>query len=407
MRDVASFSRIVTNKKAIIASNTAPTYIGGLGSYQRFLARSLTEYCGMQGTFLAIYPRHSSFRNSEESLAWPVVTLTVQQAWARVQKVFRSMASRPVLHPLLERLVSMVIPAKSLRKIDGAADWIHFVGTGWDFFGFALLNAARACGARFTVWPAVHPKSWGDDAIDLRLYAQADGVFCQSKYEMRHLATLGVPERNLIGCGLPPMCRMDGNRERFRTVHHLGEDTPSVLFLGRRDDGKGYPALLEAWRLALQKCPQAVLLLAGPAGSEFENLRAALPPASLRDLGVPDELGKADALAACDVFCLPSSHESFGIAYVEAWAYSKPVICGRAPACRELIEDGVTGLWAEQDPASLAKQILLLLQQPELRERLGREGRARQNRDFSAENVVKIHLQALGDQFHFALGKRV
>ena len=122
-----------------------------------------------------------------------------------------------------------------------------------------------------------------------------------------------------------------------------------------------------------------------------------MPAESLRDLGVPDEFGKADALASCDIFCLPSSHEAFGIAYVEAWAYGKPVICGLAPACRELIEDGVTGLWADQDPASLAKQILLLLQQPELRERLGREGRARQNRDFTAKNVARIHLRALGD----------
>jgi glycosyltransferase involved in cell wall biosynthesis len=387
----------VMKKKAIIASNVAPTYIGGLGSYQRFLARSLARFYGMQGTFVVIHPRHPVVRDSEESLAWPVVTLRVERVWSRLQKVLRSMGSRPILHPLLERLVSLVVPAKSVTKIDGAADWIHFVGTGWDFFGFALRNAARAAGARFTVWPAVHPKSWGDDAIDLRLYAQADGVFCQSKYEMRHLAALGVPERNLIGCGLPPMCRMDGNRERFRDRHYLDEDTPSVLFLGRRDHGKGYPALLDAWHLVLQNSPRAVLLLSGPGGTEFENVKAALPPASLRDLGVPDESGKADALAGCDVFCLPSSHESFGIAYVEAWAYRKPVICGEAPACRELIEDRVTGLWGDQDPASLAKQILLLVQQPELRDRLGREGRARQNRDFSPENVVKIHLRALGD----------
>ena len=173
-----------------------------------------------------------------------------------------------------------------------------------------------------------------------------------------------------------------------------------LLFLGRRDEGKGYPALLKSWPLVLQSCPQTVLLLAGPGGSDYQSLKEAVPAESLRDLGVPDEFGKADALASCDIFCLPSSHEAFGIAYVEAWAYGKPVICGLAPACRELIEDGVTGLWADQDPASLAKKILSLLQQPALRERLGREGRARQNRDFTARNVAKIHLRALGDDFN-------
>ena len=388
--------RAVSEKRrTIIASGMAPTYVGGLGAYQRFLARALREYFGIEGTFLAIAREHPALGKSDEKLPWPVETLEVRRSWTMAQRLLPSMASRPILHLLLEHLVSMVIPAKSTRKSVGAADWIHFVGTGWDFFGFALLNAARANGARFTVWPAVHPKSWGDDAIDVRLYSRADGVFCQSNYEMRHLASLGVPERILIHCGLPPMCRMDGDRERFRAEHHLAEDMPSVLFLGRRDDGKGYPALLEAWRIVSQKCPQAVLLLAGPGGSEFENLKATLPSASLRDLGVPDESCKADALAGCDVFCLPSAHESFGIAYVEAWAYGRPVICGTAPACRELIEDGVTGVWADREPATLAERILLLVRQPDLRARIGGEGRARQQRDLTPERVVNIHLKGL------------
>ena len=388
---------ISEKRKALIASGIAPSYVGGLGAYQRFLARALREYFGIEGAFLAVKPEHPFLEKSEEPLPWPVETLEMRQSWKGAQNVLRSMASRPLLHPFLERLVSWLIPPRSLRRIDGSANWIHFVGTGWDFFGFALVRLAHRRGARFTIWPAVHPRSWGDDAIDIRLYARADAIFCQSDYERRHLGALGVSERKLIYCGLPPMCRTDGNSQRFRKTYEISGERLTVLFLGRRDEGKGYPALLKSWPIVLQSCAQAVLLLAGPGGPEYEKLKEALPAGSFRDLGVPDEFGKADALAACDVFCLPSSHESFGIAYVEAWAYSKPAICGLAPASRELIEDGVTGLWAEQDPASLAKQILLLLQQPELRERLGREGHARQNRDFTAKNVAKIHLGALGD----------
>jgi glycosyltransferase involved in cell wall biosynthesis len=384
-------------KRAVIASGMAPTYVGGLGAYQRFLARALGEYFGIDGTFLAIKSENPVLQKSDETLPWSVETLAVRGSWPGAQKLLNSMASRPLLHPFLERLVFWLVPPRSLERIDGSVNWIHFVGTGWDFFGFALLRWARRRGIRFTIWPAVHPRSWGDDAIDVRLYTGADGVFCQSNYEKRHLASLGVPERILIQCGLPPMCRMDGDRERFRADHGLTEDMPSVLFLGRRDGGKGYPALLEAWRLVLEKCPQAVVLLAGPGGSEFKNLVEALPPASLRDLGVPDELGKADALAGCDVFCLPSAHESFGIAYVEAWSYGRAVICGTAPACRELIEDGVTGVWADQEPATLADRILLLLQQPDRRARIGREGRARQQRDLTPERVANIHLKG----FHY------
>jgi glycosyltransferase involved in cell wall biosynthesis len=382
--------------RAVIVSGIAPSYVGGLGAYQRFLARALQDHFGIEGIFLAVKPEHPVLQKSDDKVPWPVETLGVRASWAKAQRLLNSMASRPTLHPLLERLAGWLVPPASLKRFDGSGDWIHFVGTGWDFFGFPLLRWAHQRGKHFTIWPAVHPRSWGDDWIDIRLYARADCIFCQSKHEMTHLGALGVPPAKLVTCGLPPMCRMDGNLQRFRETHRIREERPTVLFLGRRDEGKGYPALLKSWPLVLQGCEQAVLLLAGPGGSQYEKLKESIPAESLRDLGVPDESGKADALASCDIFCLPSSHEAFGIAYVEAWAYGKPVICGLAPACRELIQDGVTGLWADQDPASLAKKILSLLQQPALRERLGEQGRARQKRDFTAENVARIHVQALG-----------
>ena len=387
-------------KSVVIVSGIAPTYVGGLAAYQRFLARALSEHFGFRGLFLAVKPMHPVLAKSEEELPWPVETLEVRPAWWKAQRVLFSMASRPILHPLLERLVLWLVPSRALQRLEGSGNWIHFVGTGWDFFGFALLRWAHCRRKQLTIWPAVHPRSWGDDIIDVRLYARAEAIFCQSKHEKTHLGALGVPHDKLVWCGLPPMCRMDGSPQRFRDMHRLPAETPTVLFLGRRDEGKGYPALLKAWPLVLKECAQAVLLLAGPGGSDYEKLKDAIPAQSLRDLGVPDELGKADALAACDIFCLPSSHEAFGIAYVEAWAYAKPAICGLAPACRELIEDGVTGVWADQDPPSLANKIVSLLQQPARREQLGREGQARQRRHFTPESIAKIHVEALGTDWN-------
>jgi glycosyltransferase involved in cell wall biosynthesis len=107
---------------------------------------------------------------------------------------------------------------------------------------------------------------------------------------------------------------------------------------------------------------------------------------------------KAQALAACNIFCLPSSHESFGIAYVEAWSYRKPVICGTAPACREFIEDGKTGLWADQDPQNLASKIRMLFEQPALARSLGENGYALQQERFSWSVVAAAHLRAAGLQ---------
>ena len=44
---------------------------------------------------------------------------------------------------------------------------------------------------------------------------------------------------------------------------------------------------------------------------------------------------KQDALSACDVLCVPSEGESFGMVYFEAWAYEKPVVALDLPALRD------------------------------------------------------------------------
>ena len=155
---------------------------------------------------------------------------------------------------MLEFIVSAALPAGSLNKLVGKVDWIHFVGTGRDYIGFALVRLARRAGVHFTVWPAVHPRSWGDDVLDVRLYRKADTVMCQTAYEQRHLAELGVPDSKLLLCGLPAMCLADGNAESIRRELDLGNRL-CALFLGRRDEGKGYFALLRAWPIVLQASP--------------------------------------------------------------------------------------------------------------------------------------------------------
>jgi glycosyltransferase involved in cell wall biosynthesis len=381
--------------RAAVGALTAPTYIGGLGSYQRGLAEALHDF-GVGGVFVAVYPEHSQLGMSENPVPWPVKCEPSPALWLQISKIMIRLAARPALHPALELMVSRALSVRSLRRLLGTVDWVHFVGTGRDYVGFALMRFARRVGVRFTVWPAVHPKNWGDDVLDIRLYKKADAVLCQTNYEQRHLADLGVPDRHLFLCGLPPMCLADGDANSIRRELDLG-NRPCVLFLGRRDEGKGYFALLKAWPLVVEEVPDACLLLGGPGDPNGDELDR-LPAGSFRDLELASERTKADALAACDVFTLPSSHESFGIAYVEAWSYAKPVICGTAPACREFIEHGKGGLWADQDPVNLAQKIKKLLRNSELARSMGEHGRSVQQARFSWSVVADTHLRAAGLQ---------
>lgn len=378
--------------KVAIASRIHPASVGGLAAYQRELASGLQSFCRIKGHFLSVQHLQTGKDDQPEALQWPTSELMPQATWKKQQRWIGRLASRGPLLRFADTLSRVMNHHQTWRSAIADVDVLHFVGTGWDIIGYPLWREARDAGVPFTVWPAVHPQNWGDDAFDVRLYQKADAVFCQSDHEKEHLASRGVPDDKLIRCGLPPMCETNGNGTRLRSRLEIGM-RPAVLFLGRRDAGKGYPALLDAWPLVLRQCPDAVLLLAGPGDADATRL-AKISAENIRDLGCPQEQEKADAYAACDVFCLPSAHESFGIVYVEAWSYGKPVICGTAPASRELVEHGVTGVWADQQPQQLAQGLLRLLMHPDQRHRIGLAGMRHQLLNYTTEHMVGCHLKA-------------
>jgi glycosyltransferase involved in cell wall biosynthesis len=83
-------------------------------------------------------------------------------------------------------------------------------------------------------------------------------------------------------------------------------------------------------------------------------------------------------MAAADVFAMASRAEPFGLVYVEAMAMRLPVVAFRTGGTPEVVVDGVTGLLSEPDDLErLTNNILGLLDDPELRRRLGAAGRQR------------------------------
>ena len=74
---------------------------------------------------------------------------------------------------------------------------------------------------------------------------------------------------------------------------------------------------------------------------------------------------------------MPSRTDTFGIVYLEAWLYDKPVIGAAAGGVPEVIADGVTGYLVPFGAvAALADRIARLLADPALRARLGAAGHA-------------------------------
>jgi len=104
--------------------------------------------------------------------------------------------------------------------------------------------------------------------------------------------------------------------------------------------------------------------------------------------------GNVDALAACQVLCVPSIQESFGGVYTEAWSFGKPVIGARIPAVTDVIDDGVDGFLVEQHPAEIADRIVLLLEDESAAQCMGAAGKAKVVRRYTWDVIAQRTLAA-------------
>jgi glycosyltransferase involved in cell wall biosynthesis len=143
---------------------------------------------------------------------------------------------------------------------------------------------------------------------------------------------------------------------------------------------KGIADLLEAAALVLKEKPEVQFVLVGDGASRDEYVRLAARMGIQDHLTwtglVQDPLGDG-VYAAADVVCQVSRWEEvFGYTIAEAMTCAKPVVGTRVGGIPEVIQDGQTGFLVPRGDANqIADRILTLLGQPNLRIRLGEEGR--------------------------------
>ena len=148
-----------------------------------------------------------------------------------------------------------------------------------------------------------------------------------------------------------------------------------ILSVGRLSTEKRIGVLLDAYALMSRERRDVRLVIAGdgPARRELE-LTA---PAGTRFVGEITGPALAGLYASADVFCFPSTTDTFGQVLLEAGASGLPVIAADAGGSGELVAPGRTGLLVPpEESRPLAAALLQLAADPELRARLGRSGRS-------------------------------
>jgi hypothetical protein len=196
-----------------------------------------------------------------------------------------------------------------------------------------------------------------------------------------------------------------GDRAAARSTLGLPADAPVACWHGRVEiRRKGLDILVEAWREVCAERPDVDLrLLLCGTGTQSERLRGLINATGLRGVHWRDEyvLDQADIrrqLAASDVFVLPSRHEGFAVAPMEAMACGRPVVACDASGIADLLAGGERAggvIVPREDPEALAKALGRLLDDRALAARLGEAARRRTVENYSLESVGLVLASAL------------
>ncbi len=309
---------------------------------------------------------------SDSDCGIPIQVIAPQPPYRRWLTVLGDLYDRyrPV-KPLFYALYRQAL-LPQLTACAAGYDLVHAVHIGLIYSAEIALAAARIQHLPFVFTPFVHQGGWEGRRFR-KLYRMSDAVIAMTTTEKEWLAARGADPQRVHVVGGGPDLALSGNGSEFRERYHL--TGPIILFIGQRLRHKGYAELLAAMPVVWTRHPDTRLVFIGPMTPEAQPAFAeATRDRRVVDLGVVDVQTKTDALAACSMLCVPSTQESLGLVYVEAWTLSKPVIAALTDVTRNVVDANVDGLLVPQAPSEIAEGILQLLDSPDRAAEMGRRG---------------------------------
>jgi glycosyltransferase involved in cell wall biosynthesis len=320
-------------------------------------------------------------------LVWRLLEYGLSRYWrdgARRYEPFIFLGNGPVCPGMLWALA---------RRVAGY-DLVHINNLHYAHAGTAF-SMARWRDVPVVLSPLIHAEQRAtyDVGYMRAMLRRADAVLALTRAEKAFLQAQGLSARVEVGgigvrlASLPPL-----DRSAARARLGLPRDAFVILFLGRKASYKGLDVGLRAFARLRQRRDDVVFLALGPETPCSRRLWAAWDGVEgLQVRGaVPDDERLA-GLAACDVLAMPSTGESFGIVYLEAWAYRRPVIGARVRAVASVIDDGVDGLLiAPGHVGEMEAALATLLEDPARARRMGEAGRAKLARRYTTDRIAAL-----------------
>jgi glycosyltransferase involved in cell wall biosynthesis len=240
----------------------------------------------------------------------------------------------------------------------------------------------------------LHPTVHDEPSLHLNIFRilfRHPAAFACSTEEERDLIggrfRVGQPSA-VIGVGVDLQPPDDGGRA-FRAAYGLG-DRPYLVFLGRVDPAKGSVELLEFFAAYKERTPGPLaLVVIGDPVRPLED-----HPDVIRTGFVPEAL-KESALSGSLALVQPSYFESFSMVLTETWAHAKPALVqGHCDVLAGQCRRSGGGI-PYRGYAEFGAALDLLLEDPALRQRLGRAGRRHVEEHYAWDAVLDRYEELL------------
>ena len=213
------------------------------------------------------------------------------------------------------------------------------------------------------------------------IYDSATGIFTMSKFLEKHLIDYSHMPKDKVhyvgaGINLPQ-----------DLIKREKKENKKILFVGRDFYRKGGDLVCNAFNILKNKYKSdAELYIIGPSKEISKNYR------NYKDiffLGNLDSNQLSYYFNKCDIFCMPSRFEAYGIVFIEALTYGLPCIGRNEFAMNEFIKDGQNGYLVDNDDEEiLALKMHQLLENKEIKENVLNDYHYYRE-EYSWDNVIK------------------
>ncbi|MBA2749943.1 MAG: glycosyltransferase family 4 protein [Tatlockia sp.] len=358
-----------------------PPYIGGAQLHQHYIAQQLQSQHSIQvvsqwDTNRTDWLLGTTVRSPTNNYNYTIDDISVHRLGLSIREKLQVAPYLPIYYPLMNLALPPIAACleQHLSAYAAKADLIHNVRIGREGLSYASYQAAKRYDIPFIFTPVHHPRwvGWRYKAY-IKLYQMADMVIALTNAEKQILIDLGVKADRITITGMGASLAPVAESAAFRTKYQI--EAPFVLFLGQHYPYKGYQQVIEAAKLVWQKFPDVHFVFIGPSVGKSEQYFVSVNDKRIHSLGKVDLQTKTNAIASSSLLCVPSTQESFGGVYTEAWSLGKPVIGCNIPAVAEVIADGVDGYLVEQEPNQIAERIIYLLRNSTKAQAMGEAGK--------------------------------